>query len=213
MADVRYAVAQLSDSDEIVGLLAKTFSASEPPAVAMRLSCGEMKQFLRVIAPQIIPHQLTLLARAGASNQPAGVLLTDDFASPPALNAAQISPKFLPIFSMLQRLDDDFRAATPALPGTHLHLFMLAVSAQFAGCGVAQGLVKACLENGIRRGYRTALTEATGKISQHVFRKNGFADRCSIPYAEFAYEGRPVFASLREHERAILMDRSLVQDA
>lgn len=210
MTDIQYAVAQLSDSDDIVGLLAKAFSASEPPAVAMRLSCDEMERFLRVIAPQIIPHQLTLIARASESNRPAGALLTDDFASPPVLDVAQISPKFLPIFTMLQRLDDDFRAATPVLPGTHLHLFMLAVDAQFAGCGVAQGLVNACVDNGIRRGYRTALTEATGKTSQHVFRKNGFADRCSIPYAEFAYEGRVVFASLREHERAILMARSLV---
>ena len=54
-----------------------------------------------------------------------------------------------------------------------------------------------------------ALTEATGKVSQHIFRKNGFADRFSVAYSNFRYENRLVFASICGHEEAILMDRSL----
>jgi hypothetical protein len=54
-----------------------------------------------------------------------------------------------------------------------------------------------------------ALTEATGRISQRVFRKQGFVDRFSISYRDFTYEHKVVFASIQGHENASLMDKSL----
>ena len=38
--------------------------------------------------------------------------------------------------------------------GKFLHLFMLVVDGQFAGRGIGQELIKACIENGCRRGYQ-----------------------------------------------------------
>lgn len=209
-APVDYSVAKTSDVEEMVRLLATVFSESEPPAVAMGLSVRDLEQFLQLLAPRAIADGLTVLARSGDTGKLAGVLLTDDFASPPALDLSQISPKFLPILSMLETLDEQFRKGRTICTGEYLHLFMVAVDAQFAGRGIGHGLVKACLANGLRKGYRKALTEATGKISQHVFRKQGFADRFSVSYRDFKYEDKVVFASIQEHERAILMDKSLV---
>lgn len=206
---MNYEVAKPSDSDEIVRLLATVFSQSEPPAVAMGLSFPDMKQFLQLVVPSAIPDGLTVISRSGGTGELAGVLLTDDFASPPDLDTSQISPKFSPILSMLERLDEQFRKGRTISPGNYLHLFMLGVEGRFAGQGIGQGLIKACIDNGSRRGYRTALTEATGKVSQHIFRKNGFVDRFSVLYRDFQYENKAVFASIREHEQAMLMDRSL----
>jgi ribosomal protein S18 acetylase RimI-like enzyme len=206
---VGYSVAGPSDSDEIVCLLAEVFSQSDPPAVAMGLSCNEMKQFLQLVVPRVIPDGLTVVARSGDDGRLVGVFLSDDFASPPTVEPGQIGSKLLPIFSMLEILDEQFREGRTIAPGEYLHLFMLGVDAQFAGRGIAQGLVQACIDNGRRKGYRTALTEATGRVSQHIFRKNGFTERCSVTYRDFVYENATVFASIREHEKAILMERLL----
>jgi hypothetical protein len=46
---MNYQVAKLSDCDEIVRLLAKVFSESDPPAVAMALTAADFEQFLQVI--------------------------------------------------------------------------------------------------------------------------------------------------------------------
>src|SRR5262245_25776415 len=54
-----------------------------------------------------------------------------------------------------------------------------------------------------------AADSAQGKVSQHAFRKNGFADRFSVSYQNFLYENKAVFASIKEHEKAILTDRPL----
>jgi len=206
---INYDVAKPSDSNEIVRLLASVFSQSEPPAVAVGFSVADFQQFLQLALPSVIPNGLTVIARSASAGELAGVLFTDDFATPPALDLSRISPKFLPIFSMLETLDEQFRKGRTILPNHYLHLFMLAVEGRFAGQGIGQGLIRACIDNGSRKGYRAALTEATGKVSQHAFRKNGFADRFSVSYQNFLYENKAVFASIKEHEKAILMDRSL----
>ena len=207
---MEYTVARPSDSNDIIRLLAEVFSQSEPPAVAMGLSFGDMKQFLELIVPRVIRDGLTVISRSTNAGKLAGALLSDDFASPPDLDLSKIDSKLLPIFSMLELLDQQFRRGRTLVHGEYLHLFMLAVDGEFAGHGIGQGLVQACIENGLRQGYKMALTEATGKVSQHIFRKNGFADRFGVSYRTFEYRGRKVFAPIREHDRAILMDRSLV---
>ena len=206
---VHYQVAKPSDSDEVICLLARVFSESEPPAVAMALSFRDFEQFLQFLVPAIIPTGLTVVSRNADTEAVVGVLFTDDFATPPILDLSRISQKFLPILFMLDRLDGQFRKGRTILPREYLHLFMLAVDVRFAGQGIGQGLIKACIDNGVRKGYRTGITEATGKVSQHIFRKNGFADRFRVSYRSFVYENRAVFAAIREHEGAILMDRSL----
>jgi len=204
---MKYQVAKPSDAEEIICLLATVFSELEPPAVAMGLSARDFEIFLRLFAPTVIADELTIVARSADTGKLAGALLTDDFGLPPTLDVTRMSPKFLPILSMLETLDEQLRRGKTISPGEYLHLFMLAVDAQFAGRGIAQDMVAACLDNGRPKGYRAALTEATGKISQRVFRKQGFADRFSVAYSDFRYEDKLVFASIQEHERAILMDR------
>lgn len=208
--DVYYEIAKASDTDDIVRLLATVFSESEPPAVAMGLSFQDMERFLRLFAPGAVAEDLTVVARDEDTEKLAGVLLTDDFAAPPGLELDQISMKFRPIFSMLETLDEEYRRRKTISAGEYLHLFMLGVDGAFAGQGIGQGLVKACLDNGIRKGYRMAVTEATGIVSQRVFRKNGFVDSFSVSYRDFLYEGKAVFGSIQGHASAILMDRALV---
>lgn len=74
---------------------------------------------------------------------------------------------------------------------------------------MAQRLVTESLANAVRRGYRLAATEATNKTSQHVFRKQGFAERVFRSYSDHRFEGRASFQSIAEQGGPILMDRRL----
>jgi len=211
MEAIEYLVARPSNSSDVAHLLAEVFSESEPPAVAMGLSFDEMKQFLELLVPEVIEQGLTVIARSADSGRLAGVMLSDDFALPPTLNPGQISAKLLPILTMLEVLDEQFRRGKDISTGQFVHFFMLGVDNQFAGRGVGQGLVQACVEHGSRKGYQAALTEATGRVSQHIFRKNGFVDRFRVSYREYLYEDKAVFASISGHDAAILMERPLAQ--
>lgn len=61
----------------------------------------------------------------------------------------------------------------------------------------------------MRRGYRVAVTEATNKVSQHIFRKQGFVERAQRSYEAHRFGGRQVFASIAERGGPMLMDKSL----
>jgi ribosomal protein S18 acetylase RimI-like enzyme len=91
-----------------------------------------------------------------------------------------------------------------------LHLFLLGVDQGSTGNRVAQKLVMACLENGRRRGYRLAVTEATNKISQHIFRKQGFVEREWRSYRDYRYEGQATFMSIADQGGPVLMDKVLI---
>jgi hypothetical protein len=74
---------------------------------------------------------------------------------------------------------------------------------------VAGQLVAKSLENGRRKGYRLAVTEATNKISQHLFHKQGFMERVRGSYQDHRYQGQPFFASIVDQGGPILMRKML----
>ncbi len=140
-----------------------------------------------------------------------GALLSEDSASPIPEGMSRVSEKFRPIFDILGQLDAEYRAGHPVHAGDSVHLFLLGVASSAAGRGVARELVAECLANAVRKGYSVAVTEATNKTSQHIFRKLGFDERVRRSFSEHRFEGQNVFASIGEHGGPILMARHLAQ--
>ena len=206
---IEYGVYAPSDAEAMMKLLGEVFSRHDPPAVAAGLTAAEFEAFVRLLCPQVAADSLTIVARLADSGELAGVLLTEDSASAMPDGMDRLSPKFDPIFDLLGQLDAEYRDAHAVRPGESLHLFLLGVSDRAAGQGVAQQLVEACLEHGTRRGYRVAVTEATNRVSQHIFRKLGFVERVKRSYADHRFNGREFFASIAEHGGPILMDKAL----
>jgi len=204
---IEYGVCRPSDVDEMVELLAEVFTRSDPPAVAVGLTPGEFGALVRLLGPSAGREALTIVARLAESGELVGALLTEDGASGLPDGMERLSSKFDPIFDILGQLGVEYRGGSEVRAGEVLHLFLLGVSPRAAGRGVAQELVRVCLENGARLGYQLAVTEATNKVSQHIFRKGGFAERVERSYGAYRFEGRAVFASVADQGGPILMDR------
>ncbi len=206
---IEYGVSAASDADAMAKLLGEVFSRRDPPAVAVGLTASEFEEFVRLFCPKAEAEGLTIVARHSGTGELVGVLLTEDSASEMPDGMDRLSAKFDPVFDILGQLELEYRGDQLVRPGEALHLFLLGVSEKVAGKGVAQRLVAVCLENGAKRGYRMAVTEATNKVSQHIFRKFGFVARVERSYQTHRFDGRAVFASIAEHGGPMLMDRSL----
>ncbi|MGB9204797.1 MAG: GNAT family N-acetyltransferase [Terriglobales bacterium] len=206
---IEYGVYVPSDAEAMAKLLGEVFSRYDPPAVAAELTTSEFEAFVRLLCPKVAVEDLTIVARRADTRELIGVLLTEDSASALPDGMDRLSAKFDPIFDILGQLDAEYRGGRTVRPGESLHLFLLGVSDRVAGRGVAHQLVMACLEHGRRKGYRVAVTEATNKVSQYIFRKQGFVARVQRSYEAHRFEGRQVFASIAEHGGPILMDKSL----
>jgi ribosomal protein S18 acetylase RimI-like enzyme len=188
-------------------VLGESFSRHDPPAIAVGLTASEFEALVQLFCPRAATEGLTIVAREAGTGQLVGALLTEDSSSelPPGMSG--LSPKFDAIFDILGQLDAEYRTNLDVRHGESLHLFLLGVAESAVGRGVAQQLVSACLEHGARNGYRRAVTEATNQVSQHVFRKLGFAERVRRSYEAYRFEGRAAFASIAGHGGPILMEK------
>jgi ribosomal protein S18 acetylase RimI-like enzyme len=206
---VNYSLYTASDADEMTALLGDVFAQRDPPAVAAGLTPSEFEAFVRLFCPNAVAEGLTIVGRSAETGEMCGALLTEDSASAMPDGVHHLSAKFSPIFDILGQLDAEYRSGQSVHPGESIHVFLLGVDQRFQGKGVAQQLVAECVENGARRGYCVAVTEATNKTSQHIFRKHGFVERVRRSHRDHRFEGQEVFASIAEHGGPILMEKRL----
>jgi ribosomal protein S18 acetylase RimI-like enzyme len=205
---IQYGLLKSADAAAMTGLLAGVFSHHDPPAVAVGLSHSDLEKLVNIFVPKALTECLTITARNSAG-EIVGAMLTEDFGTGQPPGIADVPSRFLPIAALLESLDNEYRQTHAVGPGSHLHLFMLGVSDTHSGLGIAQALVTHCLRNGAARGYRYAVTEATGRASQHVFRKLGFRELATASYREFVHRGERAFESIESHGGTILMERSV----
>jgi ribosomal protein S18 acetylase RimI-like enzyme len=200
-----------ADEEAMVTLLADVFPRHDPPAYAVGLTPADFEAFVRLLCPAVEADGLTIVARLPDTGELVGVMLNQDSSTPMPDGMDRLSPRFNPIFDILGELDSEYRGGREPPRGESLHLFLLGVSEHVAGRGVAQQLVAGSVAHGRSRGYRVAVTEATNKVSQHIFRKQGFVERVHRSYAAHRFEGQAVFAAIEQHGGPILMDKILAR--
>lgn len=206
---ISYRLYRDTDSDDLSRLLSKEFAERDPPAVAVGLEPSEFESFVRLFCRQAVAQELTIVAHCVETGEMCGALLTEDSASGLPDGIDQLSEKLDPIFDILGQLDEEYRDGEDVVPGESIHLFLLGVKQSFSGRGVAQKLISKCLANGASRSYRMAVTEATNKASQHVFQKQGFAERVRRSYGAYKFDGRHPFESIIDQGGPALMDKDL----
>jgi GNAT superfamily N-acetyltransferase len=209
---IRYSVCDQSEVPEMGRVLARTFTRNDPPAVAVGLTADEFEAFVRIVARSAGSGGLTIVARHIDSGLMAGAILTEDAAAPGIGGTDELSEKFGPIFDLFARLDAQIGQEGAMAPGEALHLFLLGVDDRFARRGIGQQLVLACLANGADLGYRLAVTEATNRVSQHIFGMLGFVARAKVGYADYRRDGIAVFESIAEHGGPMAMIRDVARD-
>ena len=206
---IRYSVCKPSEVPDVIEVLARSFSRRDPPAIVLGLTEDDFKRFLAFVTANTSKDGLTIVARDVLSGEMAGAVSTEDAGAPVQLDLDTLSPRFAPVYDLFGELEAAIEDADPLEPGTTLHVFMLGVDEQFGGRGIAQRLVEACLANGASLGYRSAVTEATNRTSQHIFSKLGFVVRAEASYGEYRRDGVATFASISEHGGLKSMIRSI----
>jgi len=207
---VQYELFNINQLPELATMTAETFARYEPVTSSLGIPLDDFADFVRLLGPKVEQEELTVIARNQDTKQIIGAMVTDDFAIEPPEEMRHLGDNFEPLWAVLDELDSQYKQGRALPQGEYLHLFLLAVDHRQSGKNVAKNLVQTCLENGIRKGYKTGVVEATGVVSQHIFRKFGFVDRFEAPYKTFTFQNKPVFESIKDHHGIILMDKALI---
>lgn len=198
--------AALADTARV---LAGAFAGFEPMAVASGQTEQNVLDLIDCYAAQTLADGLTIIARESAEGRVVGAMLVDDADCEAEPLPGWLASAFAPVWALLGELGElgeRYRNGRTLAPGQILHFAMLAVEPDQMGQGIAHGLIRAALANGLVRGYHTAITEATSRASQHLFRRAGFVDRFEITYRDFIHQGQPVFASIEAEHGTVLME-------
>ena len=207
---VSYELFDISELDEMALMTAEALARYEPITSSLGIPSEDFADFVRLrCRSKAELEELTVIARNQDTRQIIGAMIADDFAVEPPEEIRHLGDKFEPVWAILDELDTRYKQERILAKGEYLHLLLGAVDNRHTGKNVAKNLVQTCLENGVRKGYKTGVGEATGVVSQHILRKFGFADCFEIPYKIFSFQGKRVFESIKDHHSIILMDKVL----
>ncbi|NMG08454.1 hypothetical protein DP117_16745 [Brasilonema sp. UFV-L1] len=82
---------------------------------------------------------------------------------------------------------------------------MLGVQDEYKNQKIATTLIQENLKLANSHNFSLAIAEATGLISQHIFRKLGFREQVTFFYDSYTFQGEKVFSSIKESAGCILM--------
>ena len=209
---ITYSLLERNDLDPVARLVGSVFAAEGPVARYLKVSSEDFARMVRVFGLKFYEEGLSIVARDEGTHRIIGALLNDDMGTetPPEGRAFEGVEEMAPGGALLDELNRRYFHGKTLEPNKHAHFFFLAVSPQYQGRRIAQHLVDLCEELARRKGYKVAVVEATGLVSQHVFRKAGFSVRVEIPYATFEHHGSRPFEGIENQSGAMLMVKELV---
>ena len=198
------------DVEEVIQCVLATFLEGEPMCAALGLTEKDFKLFTRLFTEKAAREGLSVIARHPMTNELMGCIISDDMASEPPTGLENIPERTLPIVYLLEELDAKFLERNPPAPGQYFHMFICGVYKKFSGLQLTPALTKASEKLAAGKGFKTALIEATGPISQHILiNKMGYVQEAALAYKEFCYKNSYPFRNISECSACLLLSKSL----
>lgn len=195
--------------DGATACIAGTFAAGEPMSQHLGITQDEFTQFARLFIEKTANEGLSVVA-VDENQQVVGATIAEDYATEPPVGLETISEKFTPIFALLESLGKPYVASQGVTSGTHYHIFMCGVYQKYANRRLAQKLNQFAQDVARERKFKTAVCEATGRISQFVCTNQLEFDYVDeINYQNFLLSGEAVFANITSVDSCILYERHL----
>jgi aromatic-L-amino-acid decarboxylase len=197
--------------DELLELLAESFSIREPMAAALQAQPADLLPFARALLNRCKSEPFSYVAIERDSGRVMGFCLGHDFAGPGvAFDARRDSPKLTPLFDLLACLHRNYDEAVEPREGQVFEIAATGAAPDRDGYTIARVLEQRALADARVRGFDRAVSLCTNAVTRYL----ALADQGGhliqeIPYDTFEHEGRRVFASAARHRGVALIEGHL----
>lgn len=199
-----------SSIEQAAELVVSTFHAREPLANMNSADPAEFNGFIHHLTEQCAEQKLGFVVKETESERVIGVVLAADLA--PSVNVSGDEPEIQsnPIASIITALNK-LHFKDQVMPANeYLNIKFVAMDSNFKGKGVVNELLEFCMTEAKAKGFKFAQAEATGNISQHIFKnKLGFEEKAFINYSDFEFGGEKLFSSIVDHKGLMLLVKPL----
>ena len=178
--------------------------------MALKITPSEFYPFAEIICKKAVKDKLSHIAKDSVTSQVIGFLISEDFSTTLSEENFQNLPeKFGAIVQLIKELHEEYEINKKVVKGKLLRPIVGGVKEEYRNRHILSHLHEENQKLAIQEGFSGMVTECTGNISQHLRRKQGFKDRCSIDYQTYEYKGMKVFEGIKEHRSCILMEKIL----
>jgi hypothetical protein len=209
---VTYSTQLLSASNAkgAIECIASTFLAGEPMTKALQIREQDFYDFVEIFVNKAITDGLSIVTKDKETDRVVGCLVCQDFNADLPDGIEKVAESFAPIFSLLGHLDERYKARYQVNKGELYHLFMGGVVKEYAGQGIIHQMTRQGEILARAYGFKAAIGEATGPISQHVYLKHlGYKEIDAICYDDFLYEGAYIFKNVTDCKSCKLIYKAL----
>ena len=198
------------NTQETAELVVTTFNEREPLANVNNAPPKEFAEFILALTEHCANNGLGFVATESTTNKVIGAILASDLAE--VLNQADNheDEPANPIACLITELNKSHFKDQVLAENTYLNIKFVAMDERFNGKGIVNELIAKCISEAKNKGFRYAQAEATGNISQHIFKnKLGFEEKAFIKYSEYTLDGEQPFAEIKEHEGIKLLIKEI----
>ena len=189
-----YDILDESDLDGASLCLTDTFTHGEPMTRELGITEQEFFTFSELVCAKAALEKFSVVARDELTGLLVGCHISEDFAEGLIKEDDPIPSCFYPILALLEELDKKYINKYPVAKNDLLHGFMVGVDKRYGGKSIGYHLVDVNNALGNVKGFRAAIAEATGPVSQHILiDKHHYEILEAIPYNAFRYQQRLVF--------------------
>ncbi len=207
--EITYEILREKYLEQAINCVVDVFTSSEPITTAIKITPREFYPFAEIICQKAAKDGLSLIAKHSKTSQVVGAVISEDLSTELSEESwKNLSEKLNIIPQVLKELHEQYETKKKVFAGKLFHIFLLAVNEKYRNIDIANNLIEKNLKLASQEGFSGAIVEVTGNISQHLFRKYGFEDRCSIEYQTYEYKGIKVFEEIKEHQSCILMEKT-----
>ncbi|ETW92076.1 MAG: hypothetical protein ETSY1_45285 [Candidatus Entotheonella factor] len=165
---VVYDILKIGDVSGASRCLAITFSTGEPMAKSLGITEEEFLVFAEILCKRAVKEELSIIARCQKTDHIIGCCIAEDFTTEILGDLKEINPNFIPIFALLNELDEKYKKQHMIQKNEILHGLMLGVLKTYSRLDIGKNLTELVCALGKARGYKAAITEATSPITQHM---------------------------------------------
>lgn len=196
-------------AEQAAVILAKAFM-EEPMQTVLDTTLEDNLEFMRHVVRHSIPTGLSVMAIDTTTDQVVGVNINKDLLEEPIGAEDSFSDKLLPIFELLDQLDQEFHKRYKVQANEVHHNLMMATDTNYRNNDLSSGFMKLCTDIAREKGFKTMLAEVTGPISFHITtQKLGFEEVYAIKYANFCFNGNYPFKGIKNAEYCHLVQRPI----
>lgn len=165
--DVSFRVIGPDDLEEVLAVLAESFTQAEPLTQYLRIDLKEFRKVVLALCSHAVSQGLSILVTDNRTHRIVGCRITEKFSQDEDMPFPALSPEFETLFGILGQ------ASAPLMqhvadPSKLAHFIMMAVDKEYRGLGLSKYLLALSLAHLKAQGFHYACGEFTNPTSQRA---------------------------------------------